>query len=105
MLLYILNKDKNILCLPFITVVITVFIHKTNIKTKHDSTIINTMNIKKNDTTADIDGIITDINKDKYRLPDDNNPMMNYNTFNSKDNRTKKIVTDIVDDAQDAWPF
>ena len=90
MLLYILNKDKNILCLPFITVVITVFIHKTNVKTKNDTAIIDSMNIKKNDTS--IDGIITDINKDKYRLPDENNPMMNYNIFNSKDNK-KAIPT------------
>jgi len=90
-LLYILNKDKNILCLPFITVVITVFIHKTNVTNKHDTAIIDSMNIKKN-TSVNIDEIITDINKDKYRLPDENNPMMNYNTFNLKDDK-KAIPT------------
>ena len=44
-LLYIFRKDKNILCLPFITIVITVFLHRTSKNESQGNAMDNLMNI------------------------------------------------------------
>lgn len=86
-LLYVLNHDKNILCLPFITVVITVFLHKTNKKTGENQAITSLMNVNRHDTNTDVDKMIDEINKDIYRLPDEDNPMMNQNVYELYDGK------------------
>lgn len=107
-LLYVLNRDKNILCLPFITVVITVFLHKTNKKTGENTAMVGLMNVKKHDTNIDVDKMIDEINKDVYRVPDEDNPMMNQNMFDLYDGKkaiptynnpgVNKVVEDKWDD-------
>ena len=45
-LLYIFKRDNNILCFPFIIVVITVFLHKTNKEETNDDALKGLMNNK-----------------------------------------------------------
>jgi len=86
-LLYVLNQDKNILCLPFITVVITVFLHKTNKNTGDNTAMVGLMNVKKHDINVDVDKMIDEINTNVYRVPDKDNPMMNQNVFDLYDGK------------------
>jgi len=86
-LLYIFKRDNNILCFPFITIVITVFLHKTNKDEKNDDAMKGLMSSKNNTSMEDIDMMIMDINKDVFREPDDDNPMMNQNTFDLYENK------------------
>jgi len=91
-LLYFLNNDKHVLCLPFITVVITVFLHKTNSDVNSDSSMIDLKNVNSKDKEAEVNKLIQDINDNVYRLPDEDNPMMNSNVFDLYDNK-KAIPT------------
>ena len=86
-LLYIFKRDTNILCFPFITIVITVFLHKTNKDEKNDDAMKGLMSSKSHTSMEDIDMMIMDINKDVFREPDDDNPMMNQNTFDLYENK------------------
>ena len=87
-LLYILKNDKNVLCLPFITIVITVFLNKTNKKGNQDNAMNNLINVKDNVSMEKIDDMIDEINDDVFRKPDTDNPMMNINVFDLYDNKT-----------------
>ena len=91
-LLYVFNKDKNILCLPFITLVITVFLFKTNKKENQDNSLKGLMNTTDNTKLSEIDMMIEEINTDVYRKPDIDNPMMNQNVFDLYDDK-KAIPT------------
>jgi hypothetical protein len=86
-LLYIFKRDTNILCFPFITIVITVFLHRTNKDEKNDDAMKGLMSSKKNTSMEDIDMMIMDINKDVFREPDSDNPMMNQNYFDLYENK------------------
>ena len=86
-LLYIFKRDTNILCFPFITIVITVFLHRTNKDEKNDDAMKGLMSSKKNTSMEDIDMMIMDINKDVFREPDEDNPMMNQNYFDLYENK------------------
>ena len=91
-LLYIFKRDKNILCLPFITVVITVYLHKTSKDDKQDDNFKGLMNAKGSTNLSEIDMMIDEINTDVYRIPEIDNPMMNQNTFDLYENK-KAIPT------------
>ena len=91
-LLYIFKRDKNILCLPFITVVITVYLHKTSKDDKQDDNFKGLMNTKGSANLSEIDMMIDEINTDVYRIPEIDNPMMNQNTFDLYENK-KAIPT------------
>jgi hypothetical protein len=91
-LLYIFKQDKNILCLPFITVVITVYLHKTSKDDKQDDNFKGLMNTKGSTNLSEIDMMIDEINTDVYRIPEIDNPMMNQNTFDLYENK-KAIPT------------
>jgi len=91
-LLYIFKQDKNILCLPFITVVITVYLHKTSKDDKQDDNFKGLMNTKSGTNLSEIDMMIDEINTDVYRIPEIDNPMMNQNTFDLYENK-KAIPT------------
>ena len=91
-LLYIFKRDKNILCLPFITVVITVYLHKTSNDDKQDDNFKGLMNTKGSTNLSEIDMMIDEINTDVYRIPEIDNPMMNQNTFDLYENK-KAIPT------------
>jgi len=91
-LLYIFKRDKNILCLPFITIVITVFLHKTSKDDKQDDNFKGLMNTKGSANLSEIDMMIDEINTDVYRIPEIDNPMMNQNTFDLYENK-KAIPT------------
>ena len=86
-LLYIFKRDSNILCFPFITIVITVFLHRTNRDETNDDAMKGLMSSKGHTSMEDIDAMIMDINKDIFREPDDDNPMMNQNTFDLYENK------------------
>ena len=86
-LLYIFKRDNNILCFPFITIVITVFLHKTNKDEKNDDAMKGLMSSKSHTSMEDIDAMIMDINKDVFREPDEDNPMMNQNYFDLYENK------------------
>ena len=86
-LLYIFKRDNNILCFPFITIVITVFLYRTNKDETNDDAMKGLMSSKNNTSMEDIDMMIMDINKDVFREPDDDNPMMNQNTFDLYENK------------------
>ena len=86
-LLYIFKRDSNILCFPFITIVITVFLHRTNRDETNDDAMKGLMSSKGHTSMEDIDAMIMDINKDVFREPDDDNPMMNQNTFDLYENK------------------
>ena len=86
-LLYIFKRDTNILCFPFITIVITVFLHRTNRDEKNDDAMKGLMSSKSHTSMEDIDMMIMDINKDVFREPVEDNPMMNQNTFNLYENK------------------
>lgn len=86
-LLYIFKRDTNILCFPFITIVITVFLHRTNRDETNDDAMKGLMSSKSNTSMEDIDMMIMDINKDVFREPDDDNPMMNQNYFDLYENK------------------
>ena len=86
-LLYIFKRDGNILCFPFITIVITVFLHRTNRDETNDDAMKGLMSSKGHTSIEDIDAMIMDINKDVFREPDDDNPMMNQNTFDLYENK------------------
>jgi len=86
-LLYIFKRDGNILCFPFITIVITVFLHRTNRDETNDDAMKGLMSSKGHTSMEDIDAMIMDINKDVFREPDDDNPMMNQNTFDLYENK------------------
>lgn len=86
-LLYVFKRDNNILCFPFITIVITVFLHRTNRDETNDDAMKGLMSSKNNTSMEDIDAMIMDINKDVFREPDDDNPMMNQNTFDLYENK------------------
>ena len=72
---------------PFITIVITVFLHKTNRDEKNDDAMKGLMSSKKDTSMEDIDMMIMDINKDVFREPDEDNPMMNQNYFDLYENK------------------
>lgn len=91
-LLYIFKRDKNILCLPFITIVITVYLHKTSKDDKQDDNFKGLMNTKGSTNLSEIDMMIDEINTDVYRIPEIDNPMMNQNTFDLYENK-KAIPT------------
>ena len=91
-LLYIFKRDKNILCLPFITIVITVFLHKTSKDESQDNNFKGLMNTKGSANLSEIDMMIDEINTDVYRIPEIDNPMMNQNTFDLYENK-KAIPT------------
>ena len=91
-LLYIFRKDKNILCLPFITIVITVFLYKTNKSKGQDKTMNNLMNVTDKNNLEEIDLMIEEINTDIFREPTIDNPMMNNNIFDLYDDK-KAIPT------------
>lgn len=86
-LLYIFKRDANILCFPFITIVITVFLYKTNRDEKNDDAMKGLMSSKSHTSMKDIDMMIMDINKDVFREPDSDNPMMNQNYFDLYENK------------------
>ena len=86
------KRDKNILCLPFITVVITVYLHKTSKDDKQDDNFKGLMNTKGSTNLSEIDMMIDEINTDVYRIPEIDNPMMNQNTFDLYENK-KAIPT------------
>ena len=91
-LLYVFNKDKNILCLPFITLVITAYLHKTNKGETNDDALKNLMNVRGGAKLENIDHMIDEINEDIFRKPDIDNPMMNQNVFDLYENK-KAIPT------------
>jgi hypothetical protein len=106
-LLYIFRKDKNILCLPFITIVITVFLYKTNKSKDQDKTMNNLMNVTDQNNLEEIDLMIEEINTDIFREPTIDNPMMNNNIFDLYDDKkaiptynnagVKRIVEETLD--------
>ena len=87
-LLYLLNNDKSVLCLPFITAIITVFLNKTNKKGNQNNAMNNLINVKDNVNIENINTVIEEINDDVFRKPNIDNPMMNINTFDLYDNKT-----------------
>ena len=91
-LLYIFKRDKNILCLPFITIVITVFLHRTNREENQNNSFKGLMNTTGSKNLSEIDIMIDEINKDVYRIPEIDNPMMNQNLFDLYDDK-KAIPT------------
>ena len=86
-LLYILKNDKNVLCLPFITVVITVFLNKTNKKTNENNAMISSKNVTQIQDSETINNIVKNIDDDVFRKPDIDNPMMNINFFDLYDDK------------------
>jgi len=86
-LLYFFRKDKNILCLPFITIVITVFLFRTNKNEGQDNAMNNLMNVTDKTKLEEIDLMIDDINTDVFREPSIDNPMMNQNVFELYDDK------------------
>ena len=107
-LLYLLNGDKHVLCLPFITIIITVFLYKTNSDTMSDKAMLDLKNVRTNDRDAEVERMVNDINNNSYRLPDENNPMMNINMYDLYDDKkaiptydnpgVNKVVEDKWDD-------
>ena len=91
-LLYIFRKDKNILCLPFITIVITVFLHRTSKNESQGNVMDNLMNVTDKTKLEEIDLMIDEINTDVFREPSIDNPMMNQNVFELYDDK-KAIPT------------
>ena len=106
-LLYIFRKDKNILCLPFITIVITVFLHKTSKSEGQDKAMDNLMNVTNKTKLDEIDLMIDEINTDVFREPTIDNPMMNQNVFELYDDKeaiptynnpgVKRVVEETLD--------
>lgn len=86
-LLYILKNDKNVLCLPFITVVITVFLNKTNKKGRENTAMVNSKNVKDNHSSETVNKMVEEIDDDVFRKPDIDNPMMNMNVFDLYDDK------------------
>tara|TARA_B100001559_G_C16255361_1_gene508991 strand:+ start:72 stop:743 length:672 start_codon:yes stop_codon:yes gene_type:complete len=86
-LLYIFKRDKNILCLPFITIVITVFLHRTSKDESQDNNLKGLMNTTSKTNLDEIDMMIEEINTDVYRTPEIDNPMMNQNVFELYDDK------------------
>ena len=86
-LLYILKNDKNVLCLPFITVVITVFLNKTNKKNRESLAMVGSKNVRDNHSSETVTQMIREINEDVFRKPDVDNPMMNMNVFELYDDK------------------
>ena len=86
-LLYILKNDKNVLCLPFITVVITVFLNKTNKKGRENTAMVGSKNVRGNEKLEKVSELIEEINDDVFRKPDVDNPMMNMNVFELYDDK------------------
>ena len=86
-LLYILKNDKNVLCLPFITVVITVFLNKTNKKGRENTAMVESKNVRGNEKLEKVSKMIEEINDDVFRKPDVDNPMMNMNVFDLYDDK------------------
>ena len=86
-LLYILKNDKNVLCLPFITIVITVFLNKTNKSGRENTAMVNSKNVRGNEKIKKVSEMINEINDDIFRKPEVDNPMMNINVFDLYDNK------------------
>ena len=86
-LLYILKNDKNVLCLPFITVVITVFLNKTNKKGRENTAMANSKNVRDNHGSETVNKMVEEIDDDVFRKPDIDNPMMNMNVFDLYDDK------------------
>ena len=86
-LLYILKNDKNVLCLPFITVVITVFLNKTNKKGRENTAMVKSKNVRGNEKLEKVSELIEEINDDVFRKPEVDNPMMNMNIFKLYDDK------------------
>jgi len=107
-LLYLINQDKHVLCLPFITIIITVFLYKTNSDTMSDKSMLDLKNVRITDKDVEVEKMVKDINDNVYRLPDENNPMMNINMYDLYDDKkaiptynnpgVNKVVEDKWDD-------
>ena len=78
--------------LPFITIVITVFLHRTNKDESQDNSLKGLMNATDKTKLSEIDLMIDEINTDVYREPVIDNPMMNQNVFDLYDDK-KAIPT------------
>ena len=84
-IMYLYNRETQIFCLPFIVLVITVYIYRTNTKQSEEDNMDDLMNTNMNDTTIiELDNMVDKINNDKYRQPTVNNPMMNILTNTSE---------------------
>ena len=86
-LLYILKNDKNVLCLPFITIVITVFLNKTNKSGRENTAMVNSKNVRDNHSSETVNKMVEEIDDDIFRKPDVDNPMMNMNVFDLYDDK------------------
>jgi hypothetical protein len=86
-LLYILKNDKNVLCLPFITVVITVFLNKTNEKSNEKNAMVGSKNVREHHSSEKVNELVKEIDEDIFRKPDIDNPMMNMNVFKLYDDK------------------
>ena len=86
-LLYILKNDKNVLCLPIITVVITVFLNKTNKKNRESLAMVGSKNVREHHSSETVDKIVGEINDNVFRKPNIDNPMMNMNVFELYDDK------------------
>ena len=89
-LMYLYNRDTQIFCLPFIVLVITVYIYKTNSKQSDKDNMSSLKNVNINDETIlELDNMVGELNDDKYRKPTVDNPMMNIltNTYEIEEDK------------------
>jgi hypothetical protein len=88
-IMYLINKNSSYFCIPFIVIIITVYIYKSHNKNENFDKEIN---ISKN---KDVNSVIDKLNDDNYRNPTIDNPMMNYlpNTMNEEDKYKEAIPT------------
>jgi hypothetical protein len=86
-LLYILKNDKNVLCLPFITIVITVFLNKTNKSERQGKAMVDSKNVGDDHDSKTVNKMVGEIDDSIFRKPDVDNPMMNMNVFDLYDDK------------------
>ena len=74
--------------MPFITVVVTVFLNKTNEKSNEQSNaMIGSKNVREIMILEKVNELVKEIDEDRHRKPDIDNPMMNINIFELYDNK------------------
>jgi len=99
-IVYLLTSSKNVLCVPFITLIITVFLyknHKNNKRNRLTSLLRNTNNVNSSNTTKKaINNLINDesvlsnvINNNSMNNNSMNNSMNN-NSINNRVNHVKE---------------
>jgi hypothetical protein len=95
LIMFMIKKDKNYLCIPFVCMVITYIIYKGNNNVK------DTENFKKynvlNESSSTLNNIKNDL-KSRNTVPTKDNPMMNPKLFSDSNLVTKPKNKNILSD-------